>query len=117
MGDYLDHLAGPIDVDYVDGEAHEGGVNGTAGIKHQRLLFPKGGTSQQPNETRHETAGALRLTRQLRASGGVADAHGPRVYLPGKSLMIVITAGPRITMNSVGKMHSTNGKIILTGAL
>jgi hypothetical protein len=35
----------------------------------------------------------------------------------GKPFMMVIIAGPRMTMKSVGKMKSTSGKSIFTGAL
>ena len=50
-------------------------------------------------------------------SAAPSRSAGPAPYWPGKSLMMVIMAGPKITMNRLGKMQKTKGKSILMGAL
>ena len=116
---------GSADEHRVDREAHEHHVDAVAvgqpqaGVRRQRRPAHQAHELGPQARRRPRAASASTVPRvTLRATSAVARASG--VGVRGQIVRfwtIRMMAGPRMTMNSDGKMHPTSGNSILIGAL
>lgn len=105
----------PVQVEDVYAEEHEEGMDGGARRQEEPLALGKAAAAQEPHHARPRTVGAPHASGHLAASRKILHPQQLATHCARVSYM-VIAAGARMTRNSVGKMHSTSGKVIFTGA-